>query len=328
MPGTQVIQQRLTQVVSGVTQYSIVTTCTVPGTLQDTGIFLLDIITPADPKDDVLKRVIGVADVSVYGTNRDTEVALNSGSWRSSSFTLTYTDITVANSAKDDLNARITALVNKYDEYLQEFATNDGGVVISFPTADLSIQTELKNAYYEANENVTTAQEALTAHTTECAGEKTELDSTETQLQQAQADLVLATSIQAVVTATYAVDSSVYTTLNTNNTQLRTLNQTSSATDPEKDNINAVLNSNGAALTSFNTQNGALSTLLGGAIATQVSTLQARVGSLIQAKNTLLVQLNKCHTTASELEAALTAAIAAREAALAAVVAVCPDFVP
>lgn len=328
MSGTQINQQRQAVVASGTVQYSITTTCTIAGTLQDTGIFLLSILTPTDPKDDAFERVIEIADVDTYFTDRDVAIAAGAVYWRSSAVTITYTDIETANAAWKEFNSRINALVLSYDSFLTEFDSSPSGDVINFPTVDESAKAELKAAYAATVPLVTAAQDAVTAHQAECTQLETDLATTETQLQQATTDAAAWVNAQAVLTSILAVDTSLNASLTTNNAAIRSTNASSSATDPEQAVIEGYLVSNDAVLVQFTAQNTALAALISGTVTPQMSILNARVVSLTQAKNALFVDLNKCHIESSKLSAAATVAVANREAALAAVVAVCPDFTP
>jgi len=328
MAGTQVNQNRKAIIVGGSSKYSITTTCTVAGTLQDVNIFLLDIITDTDPKDDVLNRVIEIADLNSYPTDRDLAVAQNTGAWRSASVTLVYDDVATANAAWKEFSNRINTLVENTDVYFAEFETLDDGQVITYPTADESAQTAVKAAYAATVPALTAAQDALTAHTAECTQLETDLATIESQLTLATSDSSTYVSIQASLTAINASDNFNYGTLVSNQALLRTENGASDATTVQQDSIETILVGNDAALTQFATQNAAQATLLTGSVAAVVSTLQARVTSLTQQKNAKLVELNNCHIASSKLQAQVITATATSEVALAAVVAICPDFVP
>jgi peptidoglycan hydrolase CwlO-like protein len=327
MAGTQVSMQRKSVVASGTTRYEISTACTVRGTLPDTNIFLLTILTADDPKDDTFSRVCNTADFTEYQTNRDAAVDDADGSWRSSSMTLSYTDVEVANAAWKELSSRINSLVENYDAFLEDFETFDEGEVISYPTADESTKTALKDAYYAADTALTEAQDAVTEKTEECSSDDEEVAEIEADLQQAQSDLTQALRIQATVNACNVSYVSIHTALFANNTSLRSAITLSDATETQQAGMLSTLSQNDAQLNVFTTQNTALSGAITD-ITSQVSTLQARVTSLQQAKNTALVDLNKCSTEIARLQAASTAAQEKREAALAAVLAICPDFVP
>lgn len=328
MAGTQVNQTRKAIIVEGTSKYSITTTCTVAGTIQDTHIFLLDIITDTDPKDDILNRVIEIADLTTYPTDRDLAVAQNTGAWRSTSVTLIYDDVATANAAWKEFSSRINTLVKNTDVYYTEFETLTEGQLITYPTADESAQTAVKAAYAATIPVLTAAQDAFTEQTTECVQLDRDLAAIESQLSTANADTAIYVSIQASLTAITASDNFNYGTLVTNQILLRTENGSSAATSTQKANIETVLVSNDAALVQFSTQNAAQATLLTGNVAAAVSTTQARVISLTQQKNTTLVELNNCHIESSKLQAQVIAAINAQEVALAAVVAICPDFTP
>jgi len=326
MSGTQVVMERKAVVVSGTAQYTIKTTCTVAGTLQDTAIFLLNIVTPDDPKDDTFNRVVEIADSLTYVTNRDTAIVNSDELWRSNSATLTYADIETANAAWKELSSRINALTENYDAFLTEYETFEGGDIIIYPTVDESAKQALKDAFYATNTALATATTARDAHS--CASIETSIATTETSLQQAQSDLTNALAVQAGISTANSIYTTVYGTLNANNSNSRAVNQLTTATDPEKDALEAYFTSNDSYLAQFNAQNTALATLLSGTISTMVTTLQLRVTTLTQAKNALFVDLNNCRAEDASLQAAVTQAQVARAAALTLVLSVCPDFVP
>jgi hypothetical protein len=326
MSGTQVVMERKAITVSGAAKYTIISTCTNAGTLQDRSIFLLNIVTPDDPKDDTFNRVIEIADILSYVTDRGAAIVNNDGVWRSSSCTLTYDDIETANAAWKELSSRISALVENYDAFLLEFETFEGGNVIIYPTVDESAKTALKDAYAATNTALTAANAARDAHS--CADIEASIASTETDLQNAKTDLDKVLLIQAGVAAATSVYPTIYGTLNANNASVRVLNQASSATDSEIAAIEGYLVSNDSYLAQFNAQNTALSSLLSVTIGPYVTELQTRVSTLTQAKNALYIDLNNCRTEEASLQAAATQAQLTRNAALAAVIAVCPDFVP
>lgn len=328
MSGTQINQQRTAVVISGTVKYNITTTCTVKGTLQDTGIFLLGILELTDPKDDVFERVIQIADVDTYSTDRDIAIAEGATYWRAASVTITYEDIETANAAWKEFNSRINLLVNTYDSFLTEFDTPDSGSIITFPTVDESEKKALIDAYEATVPLVTAAQDAVTARQVSCSALQTDLEDTEVQLQQAIADAAALVNIQSTLQAILAVDTSVNTNLTFNNTAIRSANGLSDATDTEKAGIETYLVSNDALFVQFTSQNTALSSIISSGVVPKTSELNTRVSTLTQTKNTLLSNLNKCHIEGSKLSAAAATAVANSEAALAAVVAVCPDFNP
>jgi len=326
MANTQVTQIREAVAVSGTAKYRIITTCTLKGTLQDTHIFLLAITQPTDPKNDTFVRVIEIADVDAYGIDRDQAIADGDGFWRSNNVSLIYDDIETANAAWKELSSRINLLVETYDAFLLEFSTPDSGNVIIYPTIDESGKTALKNAYYAANDTLVAAQAALDAHS--CDLIETNIDITEERLAEANADLNSYVAIQAQASAALSAYGSIYGTLNTNNNTVRSLNTASSATDGEKDLIRVPLDSSDSYLTQFSAQNESCNQLVAVGVAGVTSGLQARVQSLTQSKNTYFSQLNKCRTEEAKLQAALASAKTIQEEALAAAVAVCPDFSP
>lgn len=328
MAGTQTTSVRSTTVINGSNQYEIVTTCNVAGTLPDRGIFLLAINEVEDPKDDTLERVIEVADISEYLTDRDDAITAGQGFWRSASVTLRFSDIETANAAWKELESRISTLVDQVDAFNDEFETSGTGDVTVYPTVDLSEITARKDAYTATLEPITEAEEARDEKQLECTQLETDLATVEDRLQEAEADLAIYLQVQASTTTVSGALPTISTNIANASAQARTLVTASGASASEISDINAQLSLIDNNVDSLNTQSAALTAVVTGTIASTVSTLQARVSSLTSERNSIRTQLNECSVEIAELQAAVTAARTARDDALAAVIEVCPDFTP
>lgn len=328
MAGTQTSSVRSTAVVAGTNKYIIVTTCTVAGTLPDANIFLLSIVTPDDPKDDTLVRVVAVADITEYLTNRDAAVTAGSPFWRSQAVTLRFDDIETANAAWKELESRINKFVTQVDEYDSEFSTTGSGDVTVYPTADQSEKNARLAAYEATATPITDAEDARDTGQAACTQLTRDLAVTEDRLQEANADLTLYLQIQASVGGVNSSMPSIETTISTANAQARAETGASAASTGEKTGIEVQHAAVDTQLTLFTVQNTALNTVQTGSVTTAVSTLQSRVTTLTTSKSTLLTQLNTCNAAVASLEATVDATRTARETALADVIAVCPGFTP
>jgi len=328
MAGTQTTSVRNTITVDGTNVYEIVTTCTVAGTLADTGIFLLTINTPVDPKDDTLLRVIEVADISEFGTDRDAAVADSQLAWRAASLTLQFGDIETANAAWKEVESRITALVNQIDAYNDEFETPLGGSVTVYPTIDLSEKTALIDAYDATAEPITDAEAARDAQQLICTQLSSDLATVNDRLAEAETDLTLYLRIQAEVGNVNTSLPSISAAVAAANTQTRAEVTASAASAGEKLSIEVQLSAIDAQITLFNVQTAALNTTQTGPITAAVGTLQNRVTSLVTQKSALSTQLLACNSEVASLQAVVDVARAARETALAEVLEACPTFTP
>jgi len=328
MAGTIVTMNRTTLVVSGTNKYQIMATCGVKGTLPDTAIFLMRIQTRTDPRDDTLIRVVAIADTVVANTDRDLVIAAGGTEWRSTSVLLQYDDIETANAAWKELSARINALVSAMDTYLTEFTTTVRNETIVYPTTDTTTVTALTNAYLSSRSAVTTAESARDTEQAECTSLQAEINAVTARLNDAVSDLDRAGQVQGQVSVYTTAYSSVRGSLAASVTTLRGLNAISSATVPEKTDIEAQLVAEDAQLAAFAGTNAALNGTLSGLISSTTSILQTRVSTLTSERANLLTQYNNCTAATARLQAAVDAARATRDAALADVRAVCPDYVP
>jgi len=328
MSGTQVRMDRSTTKVNGLNKYQILATCTVKGTLPDAAIFLLQINTATDPKDDSLIRVAQIADTTVADTSRTAQIAAGLTTWRSNSVLLQYDDIETGNAAWKELSGRINALVQQVDTYLDEFSTLPAGQTIVYPNVDPTTEAALKSTYATSAAAVTTAEEARDAEIADCSNLKNDIDVIEERLLEAQSDLTVYTLVQAQLTNSIVTYQSIQPTMATAVNTVRIVNSSSSASASEKAAIDTQLSVLDAQGVTFTATNSNLAALRAGPVSTAVSTLQSRVATLTTNRNTSQAEYNRCVARAATLQGQVDAARTARDAALAAVRAVCPTFIP
>jgi hypothetical protein len=328
MAGTQIRSIRTTNVVNGSNTYEIVTTCIVKGTLSDVNIFVHNLVTDDDPKDDTLLRVAQVADFTEYLTDRDDAVAASAETWRASSVLLKFKDIETANAAWKELESRINTLVEQVDAFNDEFDTDGLGDITVFPATDPSELAALITAYEETAEPITDAVDARDTQQLTCTQAEADLVVVQERLTEAEGDLANYLTIQADVGNVNTSLPSISGAIAAAATQARVETLASSASALEITGINAQHSLIDAQITLFNVQNSALSTAQTGPINSAVATLQARVIALTTEKSGLVTTINACAITMATLDAVVDAARAAQTAALADVVAACATFTP
>lgn len=326
MAGTQVRMDRSTITVEGANSYQIVTNCIVKGALTDTSIFLISINTPDDPKDDTLARIVEIADFDLYQTDRDQAIKDGVALYRSPVFTATYDDVETANNAQNEIKSRINTLVEDMDGYLEEFETPDEGEIVTYPTTDPSVKAQLEADYYASVDPIEDAEDAVDAKVVECSTMEYQLEVTEDRLAEAISDLEKATSINTDLSASIAVLNSVEGNTSIYNSNIIGYNAGSEDDSQEQIEVQTTLIN--TEMTTFSNENTSLTNLNSGAVTQCVNTLQLRVTTLTGDRSALQSDVNKCALELTELQAAVDAARATRNAALAAIRAVCPDFTP
>lgn len=328
MPGTIVHQTRTATSTDAGAVYRISASCTYQGTLPDTGIFLLKVVSPSDPKDDTLERLCSPADFTTFGTSRD-QAALSGGYYRTGTYTLSYNDVGYASSVWGELSSRINALVNDFDVFLTAFTTQPEGVDTIYPTFDQGVKNARIDTYKQRVVAVAAAEEARDTHQRTCRDIKQlELASVKEKLDQSQADLTALRTIRTVVDVLAAGYPASNATASSNTTTAIAALNLSAATSVEKSSITATLQ---AVLSSLQTANGFDSRLISEVqtpLAVLVSTLDTRVNDLTLGYSSAQSALAACDNEMSRLQGAVDEARRARDAALAAVREVCTDYVP
>lgn len=326
MPGTQVTYARQTILVDGDNQFEIVATCSVAGSLPDTGIFVLDIVEEEDPKDDALLRVAAIQDFSTYLTDRDAALDEGFATWRSNQVILRYDNLTTANAAAKELSSRVNSLVEDQDTNLEEFETGTGGELITYPIVDPSEVTALKDAATTANEAIAPLETARDTKATECATLQSEIDVLEERVTEAESDYAGLVSLSATLSPISTTLTTLQGTTATAVASIRTQNSSSSATSGEKAGIETQLVSLDSNLTTWSAQNSALTTAVNTELAALVSQLQTRVATLTAQRNSKLTTLSQCNQELAAAQGAVDNARTERDAAVAAARAVCADF--
>jgi len=179
--GTKVIIDAGITEVNDVPKYSLYGHCTASGSLPDESIFLLEIVDPDAPEDDLLYRVAQISDLVVavgYGKNRDQAIRDGVSYWRSAQFANYYTDVEVAARAKQVFQDEVNKLVSDYATYSDQFVAFS--VEVEFPNSTVAATDALKAAYDTTLAAYNTARDTQEAADETLLNAQTTLDDTET----------------------------------------------------------------------------------------------------------------------------------------------------
>lgn len=328
MPGTRVTQTRKPLVTDEGAKYQIALQCTLAGTLPSAAIFLMQVVQDNDPKNDTFTRLCAAADFDTYGTNRNAAITAGTRLFRSTSLTLNYDDVATANGAWQELTSRINTLVREYDVYLDSFLTPDNGVETAFPTVDPGVKSALIAAYEQRLLDVADAEDARDDGQRECDSKVLELRSLQQNLQQAQSDYTSVAAIKGAVDALVPTYSASSAQISASANAIRVLNSVSTASVSERAQIEAQCVVLDGAITTLGVANTSLVNDVQVAIAGYAGSLQARITDLTQQVNAKQLEVNECHLEMADLQATVDEARKQRDASLATLRGVCPDFNP
>lgn len=158
---TKINEVMNTVVAEGIQYFRLFYQCTDPGTaspvyvpLQDTGVFVYEIIDPGDTTKDLFTRITDIPDFAEYSNNRNTAILSGSNFWRSSTAALSYTDFATANAAKNAMHDRLDTLCQDFSTYSLQFLTLPAGNTGKYPLAVIpnTVVDQLADAYYTAYE--------------------------------------------------------------------------------------------------------------------------------------------------------------------------------
>jgi hypothetical protein len=168
MANIQINEVRTVKYVGGVQTFEIFVTCTGKGDLPHTGIFVHRILDSRNSLDDEFQRVANVADITTYEADRDEANRLHAEYWLSSTVTLTYTEIEVADQAVRILSDRVNTLATDWETYQASFDTHEeypDGRDYTFPTGDVTYIEEVKADYATAVSDYDTAVDTFATAT-------------------------------------------------------------------------------------------------------------------------------------------------------------------
>lgn len=149
-------QTRRVELVTGARQRFVITSlmsaATIPAQLPHLNVFVMKIVTRADPQDDTFQRVARIADLTTLPQGRPAGLASDAGtsiSYLSPVSELGYDTLTEAVTASTAIKDRVNALVNDWITYKTLFdAPIPTPAVYSFPATD-ETQVETLIATYK-----------------------------------------------------------------------------------------------------------------------------------------------------------------------------------
>lgn len=311
-------------------QYVITALVSRQGELPNTSLFVYQITDVVDTTQDVFIRVATPYDLENISIGR--EVARESGNtyYLTSILTRKYSDLNLAVQAKDAVKSRVNDGVRAWYDFKETFTGNLDGW---HPTEDATYEQQLQDAYYAARVDRVAADLALVEAEKDLviAREAANYQTTITEKYKEQYALVVNVkgfwtsyfnSIKTVsggqafagLTKTYQVPVAEMLTYVGN-------------TDPRYPALSAAFAGQETNLASFaNTEGNA--TNLTTALDTLHTSLLTSYNSALQLTTVKNTALSSAVIAKKEAEAEVASAQAVEDAALAAALAICPDFVP
>lgn len=313
-------QERHVELVPGAAQSFVVTnelvSAVIPDQLPHLNTFVILVADPADPTQDVLSRVANIADLSLVPIGRDAGIATpgaNGIEFLSRTCTSRYDTLETANGAATAFQDRVNALITDWITFRTEFnAPDPTPALYTLPRVDPSQLTALINAYAAAKQTGYTQLQTKNA--------------ADAALTAANGDYAYKQSLLPGVVATLTAVTKVQGELATVITQFAALNMasgvfyaanTGGSGAPTFAAALGLAGAQQAAMSGYNVDAAA-------AVATIVGYQTARQNDV----NTSATNLATAQSTQITQAQALTAANVTTAAALAAVLAVCPDFDP
>jgi hypothetical protein len=170
-------QERHVELVSGASQSFVITSrmisATTPDEIPHLNVFVLAVSDTTDPKSDTLARVAMLADLSTLPIGRSAGIASpgpNGIEYLSAITTNSYSTLETATDAATAIADRVSALILDWETFRVDFnAPDPTPAIITVPKVDVSQKQALINAYgvakqarYQAQIDKTDADDALT----------------------------------------------------------------------------------------------------------------------------------------------------------------------
>lgn len=365
MADTEITQKRKAVIIDGSTKYEINTIVKEKGDLDDDGIFLVEILDADDPKEDALIRVITPADIDTYNLDRDAAIAAGDVYWRAAEFIRRYDSLDVAIAAAAVIKSRVSTFVTEWAKYVAEFFTTGEDTIVPLVDGTLLAEkineyitlndalTEAQTEAESANTDFTDAEADLAATNATAESLDVAVDAI-SELSDSIDDLKSGiTVLENLVAAIGDVPSNgfgvspaggtrFYLALDTLLVAIREngddiddellVNPNSTIqTAIDAIQIAELTFTNALSANLVNAANAAGGAILDAALAARnitvnVDTVESNAALAITAKTAAQVALNTAKTAALTKAAELEVAKKAVDAALAAVIDLCPDF--
>ena len=321
MLNTVVTQSRTTLLLpDGSSVYQLSVDVTNKGELPHPNLFVFQILDALDATRDTFTRVGNPYDLENIKTTR--ALALTNGQtyYLSPSMVKRYSDLSIATQSIDAIRSRVDNAVNAWYTYKTVF---EGSEVYNHPTAEESYEQQLQDDYAEAKTARVAAEAVVTA--------------TDLALTLAQDEAADAMDLSNKYKQAYDFSNQSYVTYwgtyyGATNTLLAAMEaRYTEFYDHEVANPNPALH---GYIESMRTNLNAFRNLQGNgsSLNNSFGNFHVQVGGYYTAQQGVIATANvaaaNAVTAKKEAEASLASAQAAEDAALAAVLAVCPDFDP
>lgn len=311
-------QERHVELVPGAEEAFVITnemfSATMPAQLPHLNIFVISVADVDDPKEDTLSRVANIADLTLIPIGRDAGIAapgVNGIEFLSQACTTSYSTLETANDAAVAFQDRVNALIEAWISFTTDFnAPDPTPASYTLPRVDPSQKEALIDAYAVAKE-----AGYLQLQVKNAADATLVLVQTDYTYKQG-----LVTDIAAVLTSATKVQGELATVI----TQFGTLLSAGSVFAAANPAGTGIATFNGA-LTVATSQQAAMPGYNGDANAL-ISNVNAYQSARQTDVTTAATNLATAQTNAITQNQTLIAANALTAAALAAVLAICPDF--
>lgn len=311
-------QERHVELAPGGTQTFFITnrmvSANIPIELPHVSIFVLSVANVLDPTQDTLARVATLADLTLVPIGRDAGIAapdLNGTEYLSAAATSTYTDLQTATDAATAFQDRVNQLIEDWISFDGAYnAPDPTPALYTFPRTDASQLTALINAYTVAKQSRYQIQQTKLA--------------SDAALTAAQNDYVYKSNLLGNMSTLVTNVNKVGIELNAVVTQFATL-LTAGNTFYAANTGGPGAATFAAALSAAAAQQVAMIGYLTDAATatTQATAYQTARQSDVNTSSAALTTAQATQITNAQM---LTSALALEATALAAVLAVCPDF--
>lgn len=154
-------QERHVELVSGAAEAFVITSlmvsAVIPAQLPHLNVFVIAVNDVTDPKQDTLARIAMIADLSTLPIGRDPGIAApgpNGIEFLSASVTNSYDTLETGNDAAQAIRDRVNALITDWITFRTTFnAPDPTPALYTFPSTDASQSTALINAYAIAKQD-------------------------------------------------------------------------------------------------------------------------------------------------------------------------------
>lgn len=317
----QLSQERHTELVDGTQELFVITStmisATIPAQLPHLFVFVMKIVTRDDPKDDVLSRVARISDLTLLPQGRVAALASALGSnieYLSTSVRLAYPTLTEALDAKTAIKDRVNQLITDWAEFQSEFnAPDPSPEIFTLPSVDPSQKAALIAAYKAAKEDRYNKQLAKAAADATLSLANTSYTNANAAVAAVQGFSSSAASVSAEMTTVSAAYSSLTSSGNT------FLGLAGCAAAPDKATFQSALSTAAAQIIANGAYQSDAAALASG-LSLYIS------GTLVPARTAAQASLTAAQADQITKTQSLASAVVTENAALAAVVAICPDF--